>query len=121
MKITEITRVSPGLYAHVCPKCGAICASASDPEYMPEFSVCGCDRSDEKESVYELLTENGRTMIRRNTYPRFTGEVTMGTCSDIEHVRWEDKCGDAATLARAMKKAAEFLRKSSRMRQEEKK
>lgn len=113
MKITKIIRLQRGLYAHVCPLCGYILASASDPDMMPEFSICGCDRKDEKDPVYELYTENGYTMIRRNKPPRFTGKVTMGKLSDIEEIEWKDNC-TAIEAARALRKAGEFLIKSSR-------
>lgn len=111
MKITKITKISQGLYAHVCPLCGAILASASEPDIMPEFSVCDCDEEEEKDSVYDVFTVNGRTMIRRNAFPRFTGEVTMGINSDTEHIVWHDKCSDVIDLAKALRKAGEFLRK----------
>lgn len=113
MKITKITRIGPGLFVHICPLCGEIHASASEPEYMPEFSICDCDEKEEHESVYDVFTENGRTMIRRNAFPRFTGEVTMGINSDIEHIVWHDKCSDAIDLAKALRKAGEYLRKIS--------
>lgn len=113
MRITKITKIGPGLYAHVCPLCGTVHASASGPEYMPEFSICACDRKEGCEPVYEVFTADGRTMIRRNTFPRFTGEVTMGMDSDIEHIVWHDCCLDALTLAKALRKAGEFLRKVS--------
>ena len=73
MKITKITILHKGLYAHVCPLCGEIHASASDPELMPEFSICGCDKAIDKNPAYELYTEDGYVMIRRNKAPRFTG------------------------------------------------
>lgn len=113
MKITKIIRLQRGLYAHVCPLCGYILASASDPDMMPEFSICGCDRKDEKDPVYELYTENGYTMIRRNKPPRFTGKVTFGKDSDIEDVEFIDPAS-VTEMAKALRKAGEFLIKSSR-------
>ncbi len=113
MKVTRITRIGPGLYAQVCPLCGTILASASEPEFMPEFSICNCDRNGNRKEVYELYTEGSKTMIRRNTFPRFTAEVTMGTLSDIEYTSWQDTC-TAIEAARAMRKAGEFLLKYSR-------
>lgn len=113
MKITKIIRLQRGLYAHVCPLCGYILASASDPDMMPEFSICGCDRKDEKDPAYELYTENGYTMIRRNKPPRFTGKVTFGKDSDIEDVEFIDPAS-VTEMAKALRKAGEFLIKSSR-------
>ena len=113
MKITKITKLHRGLYAHVCPLCGAIHASSFDPDMMPEFSICDCDRATEKEPVYELYTEDGYTMIRRNKPPRFTGRVTFGLKSDIEEIQWMD-AAYALDMAKALRKAGEFLIKSSR-------
>lgn len=113
MKITKITKLHRGLYAHVCPLCGAIHASSFDPDMMPEFSICDCDRATEKEPVYELYTEDGYTMIRRNKPPRFTGRVTFGLKSDIEEIQWMD-AASALDMAKALRKAGEFLIKSSR-------
>lgn len=113
MKITKITKLHRGLYAHVCPLCGAIHASSFDPDMMPEFSICDCDRVTKKEPAYELYTEDGYTMIRRNKPPRFTGRVTFGLKSDIEEIQWMD-AASALDMAKALRKAGEFLIKSSR-------
>jgi len=113
VKITKITKLHRGLYAHVCPLCGAIHASSFDPDMMPEFSICDCDRVTEKEPAYELYTEDGYTMIRRNKPPRFTGRVTFGLKSDIEDIQWMDTAS-ALDMAKALRKAGEFLVKSSR-------
>lgn len=113
MKITKITRLNRGLYAHVCPLCGNILASCSEPDMMPEFSICDCDKNDAKEPAYELFDKDGHVMIRRNKPPRFVGKVTMGKFSDIEEIEWQDDC-TAIEAARALRKAGEFLIKSSR-------
>lgn len=117
MKVTRITKLQPGIYAYVCPLCGEILASASEPGFMPDFSICDCDRNVNKQPAYELFEQDGKTMIRRNKPPRFVGEVTMGELSDIENVRWFD----SATLSEvtsAMRKAGEFLLKISRRNKE---
>ena len=93
--------IHKGLYAHICPLCGNILASSSEEEMMPEFSICEYETYDAVDSI----------MIRRNTYPRFVGKVTMGMQSDIEDVKWIDKVNNVMDAARAMNKAAEFLRK----------
>ena len=113
MKITKITRLHRGLYAHVCPLCGNILASSSEPDMMPEFSICGCDRKDEKEPTYELFDKDGFVIIHRNKPPRFVCKVTMGKLSDIEEIEWMDNC-IATEAARALRKAGEFLIKNSR-------
>ena len=113
MKITKITKVDRGTYAHVCPLCGAILASASEKDMMPEFSICDCDRNRDKKPAYELFERDGHVMIRRNKPPRFVGKVTMGERSDIEEIEWIDEC-TVSGAASAMQKAGEFLIKSSR-------
>ena len=55
------------------------------------------------------------TMIRRNKPPRFVGRVTFGQDSDIELVEVFDEAGPME-MAAAMRKAGEFLIKSSRRR-----
>lgn len=111
MKVNKITKINRGLYVHICPLCGTTLVSAGDEELMPEFSICDCDKNSNKKPVYELYEEDGSTMIRRNTYPRFSGKVTMGQFSDIEDIQWVDYTTDSIALAKAMRKAGEFLTK----------
>lgn len=113
MKITNITEIMPGVWAHVCPLCGAVHASASEPDLMPEFSICDCDRNEDKAPAYELYAEDGYTMIRRNKPPRFTGRVTFGLRSDIEDVKFIDPASPLE-MAKALRKAGEFILKNSR-------
>ena len=103
MKITKIMRLNRGLYAHVCPLCCNILASSSEPDMMPEFSICDCDKNDAKEPAYELFDKDGHVMIRRNKPPRFVGKVTMGERSDIEEIVWIDEC-TVSGAASAMRK-----------------
>lgn len=114
MKIKKITKIDRGLYGHVCPLCGSILASFSDPDFMPEYSICSCDRKTGEPPVYELFDDQGYVMIRRNKFPRFVGRVVMGQASDIDVVRWLDACTDPLVIASAMRKAGEFLKKSSK-------
>jgi len=44
-KIRNKKKINSGLYVIECPKCGAYLASASDKEYLPEFSTCKCYES----------------------------------------------------------------------------
>lgn len=113
MKVTKITKLQPGIYAFVCPACGEILASASDPDFMPDFSICNCDRNGNKASVYELFEADGKQMIRRNKPPRFVGEVTMGQLSDIENIEWLDEAS-VTKMAESLRKAGEYLLKSSK-------
>lgn len=43
IKITKKETISKGLHVMRCPKCGAIPASASEREMLPEFTYCDCD------------------------------------------------------------------------------
>lgn len=81
---------------------------------MPEFSICDCDRNGNKQPTFELFERDGKTMIRRNKPPRFVGEVTFGQLSDIENIEMVDECNDCLELARVIRKAGEFLLKSSK-------
>lgn len=102
------------MWLMVCPLCGAILADSSEEEFMPEFSICECDRNGNKQLAYELFDRDGNAWIRRNKYPRFVARVSFGTMSDIEDVEWLDDCTDALSVAKAMRKASEFLIKTSK-------
>lgn len=115
MKVTKITKLQPGIYAYVCPLCGEILASAPEPDFMPDFSICDCDCNENKAAAYELFEASGKQMIRRRKPPRFVGEVTMGRLSDIENIEWLDDAS-VSEMAEVMRKAGEFLVKSSRNR-----
>ena len=48
--------------------------------------------------------------IKRQSYPRFKGEVTFNSStSDIENIELLDEAIDPTLLARAMREAGEFL------------
>lgn len=113
MKVTKPIKLNSGMWVHKCPLCGSILASASEQEYMPEFSICECDRNGNKKDVYELYEEDGVTMIRRNKPPRFVGKVVFSQETDIEVTEVLDYAG-AEELARAMRKAGEYLIKKSK-------
>jgi len=94
-----------------CPLCDNIAASASEEEMLPEFTTCEfCER----EPVYEVIPEDGKLLIRRNKFPRFIGEITFGSVSDIENVSMIDTCVDVKLLGNAMRKAGEYLIKRNR-------
>ena len=94
-----------------CPMCDNIAASASDEDMLPESTTCEfCER----EPIYEVIPEDGKLFIHRNKFPRFVGEITFGSISDIENLRMIDTCVDVKVLGNAIRKAGEFLIKISR-------
>lgn len=103
------------LWLRVCPACGDILASSFEKDLMPEFSICHCDCNGNKRPTFELFELDGKTMIRRNKAPRFIGEVTFGQFSDIENIELIDECNDSMELARALRKAGEFLARQGRI------
>lgn len=113
MKVKDVHKIGESIYAHVCPLCGSILASASEEELLPSFSICPCDRNGNKNDVYELYEEDGVMMIRRNKSPRFIGKVTFNQETDIEVTEVLDYTS-AEELARAMRKAGEFIIKKSK-------
>lgn len=80
---------------------------------ITSYVITQDDQPEEPADTYELFTESGRVMIRRNKPPRFTGVVTMGMESDIEQIEWQDPF-TSLEAASAMRKAGEFLRKCDR-------
>jgi hypothetical protein len=64
---------------------------------------------------YELYEFNGLTYIRRNTFPRFYGLVTMGADGMIDEVVKVDECPDVIKWQNAIKKGGEYLRKGRRL------
>lgn len=111
MRVTKPIKIGPAMWAHICPLCGAVLASASEPEYLPDYSICSCDRNGNKLPVYEIFEGDGGPMIRRNKWPRFVGRITFGQLSDIEIVELIDRDADVMEMARAMRKAGEFIKK----------
>lgn len=112
MKVNKVLKIGVSEYAHVCPLCGSILASASEEKLLPLFSICPCDRNGNKKEAYELYEEDGVTMIRRNKLPRFIGKVVFSHGTDIEVSKVLDYTS-VEELAKAMRKAGEFLIKKS--------
>lgn len=102
------------MWVHVCPLCGAILASACEPDYLPDYSICPCDRNGNKLPVFEIFEGESGPMIRRNKRPRFVGRITFDQMSDIEIVELIDRDADVMEMARAMRKAGEFIKKTKR-------
>lgn len=110
MRITRITKIHNGLYAHICPACGNILASSYEPDLMPEFSICPCDRNYNKIPAYDLYPDNGYIMIRRNKFPKFIGIASTGEIPSVDNIQWQDEC-EEKDRDKAVKKAIEFIRK----------
>lgn len=43
MKIYKKEKVSPAMWVMKCPKCGKICASASERSCLPDWIICDCE------------------------------------------------------------------------------
>ena len=52
-------------------------------------------------------------MIRRNKFPRFTGEIVFAQSSDIENIEWLDECS-LNEITSTLRKTSEFLIKASK-------
>lgn len=113
MKITKPIKIGPAMWVHRCPLCGSVLTSAPEPDLLPTSSVCSCDKNGNKQDVYELFEQDRNTMIRRNTPPRFIGRVVFNKDTDIEVTDVLDNASPLE-LAKAMRKAGEFLTKKSR-------
>lgn len=110
IKVTKVTELVNGSFAHVCPVCGKILSNASERDMMPEFSYC---EHEETQPEYELIHDTcfggGEfTMLRHNTYPRFSADVTESGLLVEADDSWTDRC-DAATAAKAMREAQDWL------------
>lgn len=118
MMKTEEKKKLGAFWVIQCPLCGKILHSASEKELLPESGICACDQKENKLSVYDIYKENGRFMIRRNKYPRFSGEITFNAdgASDIENVVFTDENCQLKEMASAMRKAGEYLLKVSNRR-----
>ncbi|MDD3040895.1 hypothetical protein [Bacteroides sp.] len=113
MKVTNKKKIGSAMWVLQCPLCGDILASTSEKEYLPDYSLCDCDRNENKQAVYELFDVCDKKMIRRTKPPRFVGEITFGQLSDIENIEWVDE-GSISEMTSALRKAGEFLLKSTK-------
>lgn len=46
VKITKKETINRAMHIMKCPKCGAIQASASERELLPESTICDCDKQE---------------------------------------------------------------------------
>jgi len=58
-KIYKVKKLGQAMYVIECPKCGNICASASERELLPEFSTCNCSNSVECPRCHHWYAPNG--------------------------------------------------------------
>lgn len=113
MKVTNKKKIGAAMWVLQCHLCGEQRHAASNPEFLPDYFICECDRNGDKQPAYELFEIGDKQMIRRNKSPRFVGEVTFGQLSDIENIKWLDEC-TIDKMTSALRKAGEFLLKSSK-------
>lgn len=96
MKITTITELSGRMYAHVCPICGKIIASATEKDMMPEYSICSCEQAKWKYISFNQYGSGEEvTMVLHQTTPEFGFIVTAnGELIDTSDNHWdsEEQC-----------------------------
>lgn len=113
IKIIRPAKVGPRLWAHKCPLCGELHASADDPGALPEFSLCNCDGGRGAPFRFVRLPD-GSEGIECTEFPRFTARVTrdgFGRFTGADGLPGsEDLCGlSALEVARAMRIACDYI------------
>jgi len=104
-KITRVKKVHNAMYVMECPRCGEICASASERELMPQWTTCP-----ECPDDFRIYSEKNKQIIERTVYPRFRGVITFSAgLSDVEDIEMLEPCNDAQALAAAMREAGEYI------------
>lgn len=48
MIITKKKKIGPAMWVMECPKCGRICAGATEKSWLPEITSCNCDEQEKK-------------------------------------------------------------------------
>lgn len=85
----------PHQYAHVCPVCAKILASACEASMMPEFSICDCDgNQDIQQDDYEVALCFGMKStyaVARCVFPRLAAIYDGERLSKIDFI---DECTD---------------------------
>lgn len=113
IKIIRPAKVGPRLWAHKCPLCGQIYASADEPDLLPEFSLCDCDGGRGAPFRFVRLPD-GSEGIECTEFPRFTARITRdgsGRFTGADGLPGsEDLCGlSALEVARAMRIACDYI------------
>ena len=109
-KIRNKRKVNRALFVMECPKCGSICASASEWELLPEWTVCDNCKED-----FKLYSEGDKQIIERLSYPRFKAEITFNSpTSDLENIQVLEDCKDPLIMAKAMREAGDYLLNNSK-------
>lgn len=106
-------RIGPRLWAHKCPLCGQIYASADEPDLLPEFSLCDCDGGRGAPFRFIKLPD-GSEGIECTEFPRFTARITRdrrGWFTGIDGLPGsEDLRGlSALEIARAIRIACDYI------------
>ena len=64
---------------------------------------------------FRIYTAEGKEMIDRLIYPKFTAEITFNSeISDLENIQVDEDIFDAMDLATAMREAGEFILENSK-------
>lgn len=63
---------------------------------------------------FKIYKEKEKQIIERLEYPRFRGEITFSSLSDIENIKMLDTCNDAVVVAKALRQAGDYIIKNSR-------
>lgn len=93
-----------GVYGHVCPICGSILSSSSEPDMLPEFSECTCSypinkktsapTQQEDYTISRCFGKQNCFAVSRNKHPRFSAIY------DGENLRWPDYIDDCSDSKR---------------------
>ena len=64
---------------------------------------------------FRIYTADGKEMIDRLIYPKFTAEITFNSeISDLENIQVDEDIFDAMDIATAMREAGEFIIENSK-------
>lgn len=113
IKIIRPVKVGPRLWAHKCPLCGQIYASADEPDLLPEFSLCDCDGGRGAPFRFVRLPD-GAERIGCTEFPRFVARIardSAGRFAGVDILPGADDLRGLSALevARAMRIAGEYI------------
>lgn len=64
---------------------------------------------------FRIYTAEGKQMIERLIYPKFTAEITFNSqISDLENIQVDEDILDAMDIATAMRECGEFILENSK-------